>query len=169
MKRSNCIQVLNHWSQKLFSSEYELLPFHCDFHWHHQRQKMLSIKNIIWKLTKSLTVLTVWISIFYAKSDAVWLDPPLFYRRAGLLLIRLAVMRFKISIHHWVQEKMTLFASIRLKSSSLFFFRFKNMPFWIEKSGKINKIPVSHLSSCFKNFKADMIIISIISKLYIFI
>lgn len=43
------------------------------------------------------------------------------------------------------------------------------MPSWIEKSGKINKIPVSHLSSCFKNFKADMIIISIISKLYIFI
>lgn len=169
MKRSNCIQVLNHWSQKLFISEYELLPFHCDFHWHHQWQKMLSIKNIIWKLTKSLTVLTVWISIFYAKSDAVWLDPPLFYRRAGLLLIRLAVMRFKISIHYWVQEKMTLFASIRLKSSSLLFFRFKNMPFWIEKSGKINKILVSHLSSCFKNFKADMIIISIISKLYIFI
>lgn len=122
---------------EVFNSEYELLPFHCDFHWHHQRQKMLSIKNIIWKLTKSLTVLTVWISIFYAKSDAVWLDPPLFYRRAGLLLIRLAVMRFKISIHHWVQEKMTLFASIRLNHQVYFFLDLKICLFELKNLAKL--------------------------------
>lgn len=64
---------------------------------------------------------------------------------------------------------MILFVLIRLKLLSLFFFRFKNMFFWIEKFGKINKISVFYLLLCFKNFKVDMIIISIISKLYIFI